>query len=125
KLKKCVLATFYGRDSLRKRTAIYKCMDTAFPTLMQRCRQVKSEGGRHLTEDKFHAYLAHLAQRVESDFVFGKCIDRLRREYPALFVTTIHDSIMTTEDNGELVQGIMLDEFAKLNVHPTVRLEKC
>ena len=113
-LKARVLTVLYDKDCHRNK--LYEFMDSRFPTVMQGCRELKRDDYRHL---------AHLAQQTESSFIFGKCIDRLRREHPDLFVTTIHDSIMTTKDNGELVQELMLDEFAKLCIHPTVRLEKC
>jgi hypothetical protein len=43
---------------------------------------------------------------------------------PNLFLGTIHDSIMTTTGDEETVRGIMLEEFSRLGVHPTVKSER-
>jgi hypothetical protein len=112
-LKQRILATLYDRDC--HRNVIYNVMDEAFPTLMARIREMKREDYRRP---------AHLAQRTESAFIFGRVVSRLLREHPDLFITTIHDSIMTTAGDEEVVRGVMLDEFAQLGVHPTVRIER-
>lgn len=111
-LKRRVLATLYDKDS--HRNAIYSVLEEEFPTLMHGIRLVKREDYRHL---------AHLAQRTESEFIMGRCVKRLLVEHPNLFITTIHDSIMTTEGDEEVVRGVMLAEFEKLNIHATVRVE--
>ena len=111
-LKHRVLATLYDRDS--HRNAIYRVLDKDFPTVMQGIRAIKRPNYRHL---------AHLAQRTESGFIFGRVVSRLAEEHPGLFVTTIHDSIMTTAGDEDTVRSIMLDEFEKLNIRATVRVE--
>jgi hypothetical protein len=54
-------------------------------------------------------------------------IDRIARrilaEMPGTFVGTIHDSILTTPDHAEAVRAIMVEEFGRLGLHPTIRLE--
>ena len=74
---------------------------------------------------KQHDYrqLARLAQRTESDFIFGRAVSRVLRERPDLFIATIHDSVMTMIGNEEYVRDVMLTEFRKLGVEPTVRIE--
>ena len=86
-----------------------------FPALMAALAEIKrgTIASRHTC-----------AGRMESDFIIGRCVNRLAREHPALFITTIHDSIMTTEGDGEIVRGAMLEEFARLGVHPTIKVEK-
>jgi hypothetical protein len=61
-----------------------------------------------------------LAQRTESACITG----RFRWEHPGLFITTIHDFIMTTAGDEETVRGVMLEEFARLGVYPKVRVER-
>ena len=45
------------------------------------------------------------------------------RERPNLFITTIHDSVMTTAGDEDYVREAMLSEFRKLGIEPTVRIE--
>jgi hypothetical protein len=44
---------------------------------------------------------------------------------PDLFVSTIHDSILTTAGDAEFVRQVMLDEFAQLGLSPQVKVEPC
>ncbi len=41
-----------------------------------------------------------------------------------IFITTIHDSIMTTEDNTEYISNIILNEFEKnFNLKPSIKID--
>jgi len=113
-LKRRVLAALYDRDSHRNK--VYDALAASFPGVMAALREVKRANFRRA---------AHLGQRTESDFIIGRCVGRLAREHPGLFVTTIHDSIMTTEGDEETVRGVMLEEFARLGVQPRVKVERC
>jgi hypothetical protein len=42
---------------------------------------------------------------------------------PGTFIGTIHDSIMTTPDRAEAVKTIMVEEFQRFGLNPTIRLE--
>lgn len=69
--------------------------------------------------------LAHFAQRIESAFMFGRVVPRIMDLRPDLFVSTIHDSILTTAGDAHLVRQVMLDEFARLGLSPQVKVEPC
>jgi hypothetical protein len=45
-------------------------------------------------------------------------------EMPGTFVGTIHDSILTTPDKADEVRTIMVREFRRFGLHPTIRLEE-
>lgn len=79
-------------------------MEACFPVVMAALREMKRDDYRRA---------AHLAQRTESEFIIGRCVGRLRRENPDLFITTIHDSIVTTAGAERIVRGIMREEFAR------------
>jgi len=111
-IKQRVFAVLFGRNS--QTSAVDRVLDREFPTLMGFVRQVKRGD---------HRRLAHLAQRTESNFMFGRVVSRILRERPELFVTTIHDSVMTTAGDEQYVQDVMLGEFRKLGIEPTVRIE--
>ena len=52
----------------------------------------------------------------------GVC-GRLAVEYHECPVITIHDSILTTLQWVATVQRLIHEEFAKLGIHPTLRIE--
>jgi len=110
--KRSVMVVLF--DKPWHRNATCAVMEELFPSVMRDMRAVKRQDYRRL---------AHFAQRVESAFMFGRVVPRLM-ELPDLFVGTIHDSIMTTSGHEGIVQGIMLEEFGGLGVHPTVRVER-
>jgi hypothetical protein len=111
-LKQRVLATLFDRDA--HRNAVYQVLDQHFPTLMAYARRVKRADFRRL---------AHLAQQAESRFMYGQVVPRLMRERPGLFVATIHDSVLVPCAAGEYVREVMLSEFRRLGLSPTVRIE--
>ena len=110
--KKRVLATLYDLDS--HRNAIYRILGGHFPSLMEFIRQAKRDN---------HKHFARLAQRTESDFMFGQVVPRLMREQPDMFVGTIHDSVLAPALEAEYVRGVMMSEFGRLGVTPRVRIE--
>ena len=42
---------------------------------------------------------------------------------PGTFVGTIHDSILTTPDKADEVWAVMLEEFQRFGLKPTIRKE--
>ena len=62
-------------------------------------------------EDK--VLLAVLLQNIESHFIVEVIGRRIAKEYPKLPIFTIHDSIMTTVGNEQLVSAIMIEELTK------------
>ena len=57
--------------------------------------------------------------------MYGRVVPRIMELRPDLFVSTIHDSILTTAGDAHLVRQVMLDEFARLGVSPQVKVEAC
>jgi hypothetical protein len=86
------------------------------PTVVRNMRDIKRPDYRRL---------AHFAQRIESAFMFGRVVPRLIEVRPDLFVSTIHDSILTAAGDAHLVRQVMLDEFAQLGLSPQVKVELC
>jgi hypothetical protein len=96
------------------RNAVSKALEGLFPTVMGDMAEIKRPD---------HRKLAHFAQRVESAFMFARVVPRIMRERPDLFISTIHDSILTPAADAEFVRQVMLDEFAQLGVSPQVKVE--
>jgi hypothetical protein len=112
--KKAILVVFFDRPS--HRNAVSVVLEDLFPNVMRAMRWVKRQDYREL---------AHLAQRIESAFMFGRVVPRIMDLRPDLFIGTIHDSILTTAADGLFVRQVMRDEFARLGLSPQVKLELC
>jgi hypothetical protein len=109
-----VMVAFFDRPS--HHNAVSKVLAELFPSVMEAVARVKRGDYRRL---------AHFAQRIESAFMFGRVIPRIMALRPELFVSTIHDSILTTAGDEKFVQQVMLDEFANLGLFPQVKIESC
>jgi hypothetical protein len=72
---------------------------------------------------KDYRRLAWIMQRCESDIVIGKICGILVDKFPDVFFSTIHDSIMTTEENVGLVVDLLRNELGKLGINPHIRLD--
>ena len=105
----------FNRDNKwQNRTA--RAFEGEFPNIRQDLRDMKAHG---------YQKVAHAMQRTEAAFMFGKVIPRLLQENPQMPVFTLHDSILTTPHYSGYVQGVMQDEFRKLDIKAKVRIEKC
>ena len=112
--KQSVMVVFF--DKPWHRNAVSAVLDELFPTLMTLMREIKRPDYRQL---------ARFAQRIESMFMFGRVVPRIIDQRPKLFISTIHDSILTTAGDAEFVRGVMRDEFARLGLSPQIQVEPC
>ena len=87
-----------------------------FPEVYKVIRELKK---------KDYTFLSKQLQRVESSFVINLVVRRCMNEHPDMPIFTIHDSVMTTKANADIVKGIMVEEFANYGVEPKLRLESC
>jgi hypothetical protein len=85
-----------------------------FPTVFKAINDLKR---------KDHRKLAYLLQAHESKIMIDIICRRILEELPGTFIATIHDSIMTTPDKADEVRVIMLREFQRFGLNPTIRLE--
>jgi hypothetical protein len=74
-------------------------------------------------KERDYKALAKNLQRAESDLVVGGVAVRCMHELPRTFISTIHDSILTTLDQADLVLAIMQQEFGRVGLRPTIRVE--
>jgi hypothetical protein len=65
--------------------------------------------------------LAIQLQRIEADIMINLIVPRLANKN--IFILTIHDSILTIPDNVELVKEIIMNEFKKYNLQPTLKIK--
>jgi hypothetical protein len=78
---------------------------------------------RNLKVDDYKS-LATKLQRRESSIIIGGVATHCMVEMPHVFVATIHDSVLTTSRYAEAIRGIMMDEFRKVDLVPTLRVEQ-
>jgi hypothetical protein len=73
-------------------------------------------------KEKDHHRIARCLQKAERRFVIDTVCQRLFRERPGVFLTTVHDSILCQRSDGLWVRDVMLDEFQKRGVSPSLRV---
>lgn len=97
-----------------RNTAEMNVFTKQFPTVAKVLTELKTKDYRNA---------AQRMQRVESDFVIRRVCRRLLKEQPDTPILTIHDSIMTPVARKDLVRRVMEEEFAKLGIHPRLKVE--
>jgi hypothetical protein len=116
-------ALFSPNNSRYQKSKAKRLFDQEFPEMARFFRESKY-GRKTIDNPKPHNKLARMAQKAEVSFViFGVC-ERIRQERPECWVTTIHDSVLCLPDDGEYVRGVMLAEFAKLDVNPRLEVKQ-
>ncbi len=103
---------FFGRNKHTGRVRELFARD--FPTVYKAITDLKR---------KDHRQLAYLLQAHESKIMIDVICRKILDEMPGTFIATIHDSIMTTPDRADEVKAIMLREFQRFRLKPTIRTE--
>jgi len=68
--------------------------------------------------------LAINLQKAEANIMINKICKRISIERPEIFVSTIHDSILTTEENKEYICNVILSEFENnFKLKPSLKIE--
>jgi hypothetical protein len=100
--------TFFGKR-------VSKSFLALFPSVAEKLLDIKKEDYRKL---------AWMMQRVESDLIVNKICRKIMEEYGYdVFIATIHDSILTTEEHVNKIKTVMIDEFGKVGLSPSIRVE--
>lgn len=103
---------FFGQNRIRSK--LTDEFEKQFPHVMAFIRRVKRSN---------YARLAWIMQREESRLMIDTICGRLMKEHPDMPVLTIHDSIMTTPGHEEAVRQTICEEFIRLGLMPTIRIE--
>lgn len=98
---------FFGKNTSRTFCQL-------FPTIGERIKSLKKRS---------HKRLSRLMQRQEAKLMISKICRRIMVENRDAFISTIHDSILTTPENVSTIKEVMSDEFAKIGLSPTIRIE--
>jgi hypothetical protein len=105
---------FFAKNYTASKTKFTKAFKKEFPLLYNNIRALKKENYR---------YVAHLLQSAEADIVIKGVSTDLFAKGVANF--TIHDSVMATEENAEMVAKALHDKFFEITgVSPTLKIER-
>lgn len=100
------------------RKLVYEVFVNHFPTVTAFMADMKGEG------DKHYKNLSHRMQASESKLIFGGCCRDLMDRHADVPIFTIHDSVITVPGCEGLVRAVLLDNFARLGVKPTLNREE-
>lgn len=101
---------FYGRP--KASTALTELFRAEFPAVYD-----------FICDQKRECYqdLARKMQRAEAHLMIDTVCLRLMKHHPEIPVVTIHDSILTTSAHLPAVKRIILEEFARSGLQPTLK----
>jgi hypothetical protein len=116
RLKVRVLAAFYSAIGRRRRfpNTTRKRLQAKYPSVARVLHELKEED---------HRRAAWTMQAFESCIFVKRVCGRLRRRHPDIPVFTIHDSVLTTPEFVPTVEAVILDEFGKLGLRPSLKRE--
>jgi hypothetical protein len=110
-VKEQLFGVLYGKN--RSSSPLKTRFRQLFPPIAALVHDLKQED---------HAYLPRLMQLIESTLIIDRVCRRLMAKHVPVW--TIHDSLLTVENNIEHVQSVLLDEFAAIGLTPTLH-RKC
>ena len=101
---------FYGRAVVG--TPVTRLFETHHPEILQWIRSQKAHD---------YASLARRMQREESGMMIGAVVRRLMEHHPEVPFYTVHDSITTVEEYGDLVGRVLKEEYGRAGLHPALK----
>jgi hypothetical protein len=121
-------AFFAANSSRHQKTMVKRLFDKEFPLIARFLRSVKAylpkEDDPKETKERPYRILAQQAQAAEVEFLIHGVCARIYRERRDCWLTTIHDALLFLPQSGDYVKSVMLEEFAKLGLKPTLSVEE-
>lgn len=112
-----------AKDGFMKIFAKPKCINSTLAIMKRLFPDVVA-----WTQDiRKHDYtrLSKVLQRRESKLVIYGVCDRIRRMDKRIGLFTIHDSILSTENNMDLIKQVMQEEFKAIGLSPQLKVKRC
>jgi hypothetical protein len=103
---------FFGKN--KQTGKVRELFARDFPTVYKAINDLKRKDYRQL---------AYLLQAYESKIMIDVICRKILDELPGTFIATIHDSIMTTPEKADQIKAIMVREFQRFGLNPTIRVE--
>ncbi len=102
----------FGRN--KKKSLLRDRFDAKYPSMANVLAYLKK---------KEYKKSAWIFQNYEATLFIHAIVGRIRTELPQANIFTIHDSVLTTRNFVAPIKKIIMQEFAKLGVHPTLKEE--
>lgn len=109
----CVL--FNTNYAIRYNDSV-KIFESLFPNVYKIMSMIKL---------KCHPTLAVILQNLEADLILNQTCKIISEKNPEIPLYTLHDSIITTEENVEFVQNEMISVLSQnLGISPSIKVEE-
>lgn len=118
KAKEITFSSIYSPNTSIGYNESIKLFKRQFPNVFEIFKTIKQGQNNH------RAFSICL-QRLEAELVLHKICKRISEERPDVVIFSIHDSIITTEDNVEYVKSVMYNVLEEnIGASPTFKVER-
>ena len=116
KAKEITFCTIFNKNNAINYAQSIRIFKNLFPNVYEVIKSVKK--GHHPT-------LAIILQNLEAELILHKTCKVISEEHPEIPLFTLHDSIITTEENKDIVQAKMIEILSQnLNYEPNLKVEE-
>ena len=114
--KEITFSTLFSKNSSIRFVKSIQLFRQQFPNVYELIKYIKE--GNHPT-------LAVVLQNLEADLVLHKTCKLISESNPEIPLFTLHDSIITTEENVEFVREKMVEVLTQfIGLAPTLKIER-
>lgn len=115
-VKDITFSTLFSKNSAIRYKNSIRIFKKIFPNVYKVIKEIKQEK---------HNTLAVVLQNLEADLVLHKACKKISQERPDIPIFTLHDSIITTEENTEYVQSVLKSILKKhIGIEPNFKVER-
>ncbi|MBP2619111.1 hypothetical protein [Chryseobacterium jejuense] len=104
KVKEIIFTTFFSKNTAIRYRNVIKLFKRTFPNVYKVISTIKKDQ---------HNTLAVILQNLEADIILNNVCKKLDKKHPEVPLFTLHDSVITTEDNVELVEKTIQQTMKK------------
>lgn len=118
KVKDITFSAIYSANTSIGHNPAIKIFAQLFPHVYEMFKIIKKGHGNS-------RHLPILLQKLEAELILEKICKSINKAYPGIPLFTVHDSIVTTEENVEVVKNFMLKILRKnIGIAPKLKVER-
>jgi len=115
-VKEITFSTIFSKNYAIRNNDAIRLFKRNFPHVYEIISEIKRN---------HHPTLAVILQNLEADLFLNKCCKIISENKPDIPLFTLHDSIITTEENIEYVESIILQVLTEsIGVKPKLKIER-
>lgn len=115
-VKEITFSTIFSKNNAIRYNDAIRLFKKNFPNVYEIISEIKRN---------YHPTLAVILQNLEADLFLNKCCKIISENRPDIPLFTLHDSIITTEENIEYVESIILQVLTEsIGVKPKLKIER-